>query len=448
MPKIGMRTFKTFVAVYLCFLIYILRGQEGSPFYSSIAAILCMQPYVQNSLNVALNRTIGTLMGGTMGLMFLLFERSFIPQNMLYLQYLLLSLCVIPLIYLTVKINKPSAAYITCVVFMSITVTHGADINPLIFTFDRILDTLIGIFVSLAVNIFHLPRRRNRNLLFVTNLDGSLLNSEGFISNYTKIKLNTMIRQGALFTIVTTRSVETILPLLEGLEIQLPIIIMNGSVRYDLEKRKFSNCVKMDSGIAQQIIDLFDKKGLNCFIYSIINDVLHVYYNKLINPVEQEIYHLKKRMPEQSFICGDLPDDQCVLSIMAVNEKDLLIEMIEELSEFIIEGYINYESYPDEEHEGYHYLEITSLDASIKTSVKQLKKEFQANEVIAFGSENRNIPMLEDADFSYALENASASVKENNYAVIDSNDNDAVVRTMSKHFYSSFFKQSGSRQNS
>jgi hypothetical protein len=76
-----------------------------------------------------------------------------------------------------------------------------------------------------------------------------------------------------------------------------------------------------------------------------------------------------------------------------------------------------------------------------------LKKEFQANEVIAFGSENRNIPMLEDADFSYALENASASVKENNYAVIDSNDNDAVVRTMSKHFYSSFFKQSGSRQN-
>ncbi|MGD9475244.1 MAG: aromatic acid exporter family protein, partial [Eubacteriaceae bacterium] len=71
MPKIGMRTFKTFVAVYLCFLIYILRGQEGSPFYSSIAAILCMQPYVQNSLNVALNRTIGTLMGGTMGLMFL-----------------------------------------------------------------------------------------------------------------------------------------------------------------------------------------------------------------------------------------------------------------------------------------------------------------------------------------------------------------------------------------
>ncbi|WKY46208.1 FUSC family protein [Eubacteriaceae bacterium ES2] len=62
-----MRTFKTFIAVYLCFLIYIVRGGQGSPFYSSIAAILCMQPYVQNSMNVALNRTIGTLMGGQWG---------------------------------------------------------------------------------------------------------------------------------------------------------------------------------------------------------------------------------------------------------------------------------------------------------------------------------------------------------------------------------------------
>ncbi|WKY45884.1 HAD hydrolase family protein [Eubacteriaceae bacterium ES2] len=374
-----------------------------------------------------------------MGLVFLLFERSFIPQNMLYLQYLLLSLCVIPLIYLTVKINKPSAAYITCVVFLSITVSHGADINPLIFTFDRILDTLIGIFVSLAVNIFHLPRRRNRNLLFVTNLDGSLLNSEGAISNYTKIRLNTMIRQGALFTIVTTRSVETILPLLEGVEIQLPIIIMNGSVRYDLGKRKFSQCVKMDSHIARQVIDLFEKKGLNCFVYTIINDVLHVYYNRLINPVEQEIYHSKKRMPEQSFICGDLPDDQCVLSIIAVNEKNLMIDMVEKLSDLKIESDVNFESYPDEEHEGYYYLEITSKEASIKSAVKHLKNELQADEVVAFGSESRNIPMLEYADFPYVLKNASESVKENNYMSIDSNNNDAVVKTMSKHFYSSFF---------
>lgn len=37
-----------------------------------------------------------------------------------------------------------------------------------------------------------------------------------------------MIRQGALITIATTRSAETLLPLLEGVEIKVPVIMMNG----------------------------------------------------------------------------------------------------------------------------------------------------------------------------------------------------------------------------
>src|SRR5665647_1767963 len=99
MPKIGMRIIKTCIAVYICFLIYMLRGEQGAPFYSAIAAILCMQPYVSNSLKVALNRTVGTFVGGAMGMIVLLFERSFMPTDMLALQYLLVSLAIIPLIY-------------------------------------------------------------------------------------------------------------------------------------------------------------------------------------------------------------------------------------------------------------------------------------------------------------------------------------------------------------
>ncbi|PKM75412.1 MAG: hydrolase, partial [Firmicutes bacterium HGW-Firmicutes-17] len=319
-----MRILKTFIAVYLCFLIYLLRGEQGSPFYSAIAAILCMQPYVSNSFKVAMNRTLGTFIGGAMGLVLLIFERQFIPVNMPALQYLIVSLSVIPLIYFTVSIKKPTASYITCVVFLSITVTHGADVNPLIFTIDRIMDTLIGIFVSLGVNAFRLPRRKNQKTLFVTNLDGSLLNSQGEISSYSRIKLNTMTKQGALITIATTRSVETLLPLLDGVEMNVPIIIMNGAAQYDLKKRTYLACKKMKANTARQIIDVFEKRDLNCFTHTIINDVLHVYYTRLINPVEEKIYHSKKRLPEQSYVCGVVPNDQSVLSIMAVDLLDTI----------------------------------------------------------------------------------------------------------------------------
>src|SRR5665647_2456384 len=112
MPKIGMRIIKTCIAVYICFLIYLLRGEQGAPFYSAIAAILCMQPYVSNSLKVALNRTLGTFIGGAMGMFIFLVEQSFVPTDMPALQYLIVSLAIIPLIYFTVLIKKPTTAFI------------------------------------------------------------------------------------------------------------------------------------------------------------------------------------------------------------------------------------------------------------------------------------------------------------------------------------------------
>ena len=47
---IGLRTIKTIVAVFLSLIISSLR--EGSvPFYSAIAAVLCMQKDFENSLS-------------------------------------------------------------------------------------------------------------------------------------------------------------------------------------------------------------------------------------------------------------------------------------------------------------------------------------------------------------------------------------------------------------
>ncbi|MEM1484816.1 FUSC family protein [Oscillospiraceae bacterium PP1C4] len=161
LPKIGLRMIKSVIAVFLCFMIDYFRG-AGSAFYSVIAAILCMQPDVKNSFHVALNRTIGTLIGGAFGLLVLLCMHRFLPDSPPIIQYLIISLALIPLMYLTVLVKKTAATYITCVVFLSITVSHGVDVVPYLFAFNRTADTLIGIFVSLGIN--SIPFLKNRFL--------------------------------------------------------------------------------------------------------------------------------------------------------------------------------------------------------------------------------------------------------------------------------------------
>ena len=149
-PKIGMRMIKTVIAVMICFTIDYFRDQ--SPFYSAIAAILCMQPDVKNSVRVAKNRTIGTLIGGTWAVVLIFLEQSTALEPLTLVYYLVTALFVIPLIYTTLLWDKRTASYITCVVFLSVTVSHISDGNPYLFAANRVLDTLIGIFVSLAVN--------------------------------------------------------------------------------------------------------------------------------------------------------------------------------------------------------------------------------------------------------------------------------------------------------
>lgn len=151
LPKIlGMRVIKTVIAVYICFLLSFLR--RTMPFYSVIAAILCMQPDHKNSWKVGKNRMVGTLIGGLYGFLCIILIDFLNIELYNSLHYLVLSLFLIPIIYSNVYFKSPNSSYISCVVFLSITVNHGGDVAPMYFAINRVLDTLIGIIVSLGVN--------------------------------------------------------------------------------------------------------------------------------------------------------------------------------------------------------------------------------------------------------------------------------------------------------
>ncbi len=107
--KVGGRTIKTVVAVFLCLLTGTIRKSDTA-FYAAIAAVLCVQRTSKDSFREAFNREMATVIGGM------------------------------------------------CVVFLCITVTHGNDESPLSFGAGRILDTTIGIVIALIINQFPVQR--------------------------------------------------------------------------------------------------------------------------------------------------------------------------------------------------------------------------------------------------------------------------------------------------
>jgi len=151
--KPGLRIIKTFIAVTLAMIISALRPGEGLPFYSAIAAIICLKSDVEVSRDIGINRILGTILGGLCGLLYLLI----VPANYLpkILELILISLISSVIIWVMAMAGKPKAISIMAIVFLSITMNHGNEGNlPFLFAFNRTFDTMVGVIMAIVVNRF------------------------------------------------------------------------------------------------------------------------------------------------------------------------------------------------------------------------------------------------------------------------------------------------------
>jgi uncharacterized membrane protein YgaE (UPF0421/DUF939 family) len=147
----GMRVIKTCLAITICLIIEFFRG-TSMPYHSSIAAIVCMQPTLKSTFKTAGDRTIGTLIAGLYGYLFITFFNQQMQVSLSSLSYFaLIGVMTLPLMMLMIGIKKQGGLSITVVVFLIVVINAGAT-NPLNYTIERVIGTLIGIGVALFIN--------------------------------------------------------------------------------------------------------------------------------------------------------------------------------------------------------------------------------------------------------------------------------------------------------
>lgn len=146
-PKPGLRNIKTALSVFLCVLLFELIGRPN-PLFACSAAIICMKETVFNSYKSGVDRLVGTLIGGVVGLVFLLIKNylSLFPT-----QSVIVGIGIVIVIYLCTLLQKSDTTVISCIVFLAIVISVS-EISPYLYAANRMLDTFVGIIVALIVN--------------------------------------------------------------------------------------------------------------------------------------------------------------------------------------------------------------------------------------------------------------------------------------------------------
>lgn len=393
LPPVGSRIIKSAVGVLLCWCVYLLRGRTGIPFYSMLAALWCIQPYINKTMSMALQRTIGTFIGAAFGLITIVLEIYAFNIYDQPLGFLIVALMIIPVIYTTVLIKRPNASYFSCVVFLSITVIHMTDENPFMFVLNRVLDTFIGIAVGMLVNSARLPRRRITDTLFTAELDDMLSPISEQLTPFSKVEINRMLSEGLNFTLVTMRTPASLMDIVSDVELKLPVVVMNGVALYDFRNNSYVKAYIISGDTCEKARNIINNAGMNVFTNALCDDSLVIYYDRLENEAEKAIFTSLKKSPYRNYINRKPQPEDRVIYLMMVDQSDRISALYDQLVHSEVGQLLKMITYPSQDYPGYSYIKIYNRNAGKQHMTEILCREYgieKCSTVAANGSRSMN----------------------------------------------------------
>lgn len=389
-PPIGMRLIKTGIAVFLCFCVNMLRGDADVVFYSHIAAIYCMQDSVTETKKNAVNRAVATTVGALFGLVTLLLFPTLAIDTMAerLMHGVIISVMVIFVVYTTVLIKQRDTAYFANVVYLSIVINNITN-NPFIFAWNRFLDTMIGIMIALLVNSFRLPRERNRNILFVAELDTTLLDRNKKLSGYSRVELNRMIAAGAKFTVSTAHTPGALVELLKDVRLNCPVIVMDGAALYDVQEKMYVHSCMMSHSTAKEVMKLLRASEMNWFAHVIMDDMLVIYYQNTENVVYNELLKELRISSHHHYVQRELPDGEDVVCFRVIDRTERIEALYQEMEKRGLQQ-LKVIKYDDESRPGHTFLEIYNHNAVKENTISYLSQMLETDEVVTFGGAEGN----------------------------------------------------------
>ena len=408
MYKIGRRNIKTAIAVFFALLVYFLiftgsylhtkdveqsvkiATKSYTPFFACLAAAYSVSTDKKASFAQAKLRVIASIIGGLFGVFVVFVYTVLFKQdwgfthinslgNIVNLEIenfdfvkdgifsfgiplVLIAFSTTMVIWLCNVFRQRSACFVAVLTLTAVMSSFGTD--PIVYGFNRIFSTMIGILIALGVNLFRLPRKTNKDYMFVVGLDGIILD-DNEIDGYEAYKLNNLTYLGADLTYLTTRTPSTLYSVMTNVYIEKPFLCMSGAALYDPNSKKYLYVENLPVDISVRLYRLFKENDINPFINIISDDVLYIYNEKPLN--EGELIYVKNRK-NNSYACyinDTYPHTKDVCYFVVVDKTEKIKELHNLISneaysdEVLMFEYDCYET-KGENLEGYSYLKIYS----------------------------------------------------------------------------------------
>jgi len=268
--------------------------------------------------------------------------------------------------------------------------------------------------------------------LVVSDMDGTLLNSEGNISDVNQKAIQQVRDSGVPFVLCTGRIFSAAYPYAVHLGLKAPVIGCNGAIIKSPETGEILYLNEMKTEIVHKVVDIFRKYDYYFHFY----DEDTVYAEKH-GPLFDYIESMSKKLGGTGIQTKLLPDVKEVIGKSVkvlkmgfnLTDEDISLKIIEEVKQ--LTGLTVVQSAPS-------LMDIMNDDVSKGHAIKALADIYKINtdEILAMGDNDNDIEMLQTAGIGVAMDNANDGVKAAADDIAVHHEEDGVAWTLEKYVLS------------
>ena len=285
--------------------------------------------------------------------------------------------------------------------------------------------------------------------LITIDLDGTLLNRYGEVTEYTKDIIKKTTNKGVLVVLASGRISESVLTIAKEIGADKYYISGNGSVLYDMQKNEilYENYLTKEKVL--EIIELCDKNSIYYNIYT-ENAVLAkslnynvAFYNyentkkssdkKTDINIVEDMYNYIKNSNLNKFLKITICDENKIVfsSILRKikNISDIDVLEVSHMSQKKIK------TGTKEVEVGYFYTEVSSKNVDKWFAIEKVMEleNIKKEEVMALGDNNNDIVMIKNAGLGVAMGHSNEQVKKvADYITVDNNE-DGVAKAIEQY---------------
>ncbi len=271
--------------------------------------------------------------------------------------------------------------------------------------------------------------------LYVSDLDGTLLNRDSVLSGATVSILNSVIAKGAMFTVATARTQATAVDLMREVNTNIPFVIMAGCALWDNKGQRYVSARTIRRDDIRRLTGIFEQHGNNPFVYYKHGNKIVVHHVNELTAGEREFIEPRVKGKFKTLETFDkLPldsEDEAMLIFSMGKYKDLraIADCID------AEGICcTYNCYRDIFNDEDGFIDVYTKGTTKAEAIKELAAKTGAGRTVVFGDNLNDIPMMRVADHSVAVGNAYDEVKAVCDEVIGNNADDIVAKWIEKDF--------------